>query len=128
MADLSNAIGSLEEDGHVNSKNYFAILRSAWAAKLRALVSNTATKIIETIKDLFPAGIYVSDSLYASNAATTSAIVGEGGQDNFELIIERDLTVFAKQDEDMNLHCKVYEVLAPRIKRPAAICELTGLS
>ncbi|MFH1327830.1 MAG: hypothetical protein ABIH76_03135, partial [Candidatus Bathyarchaeota archaeon] len=60
--------------------------------------------------------------------ATTSALVVEPGQDNFDMVIGRDLSLFTKQDEDMNLQCKVHEVVAPRIKRPTSICEITGLT
>jgi uncharacterized linocin/CFP29 family protein len=126
LTDLSAAIGELEADGHTGP--YAAILRSSWAAKLRALVSNTATKWIDVVKDLFAAGIYVSDSVYSSAGATTSALVVEPSQENFEMVIGRDLSTFTKQDEDMNLQCKVHEVVAPRIKRPTSICELTGLT
>jgi uncharacterized linocin/CFP29 family protein len=126
LKDLSAAIGELEADGHMGP--YAAVLRSSWAAKLRDLVSNTATKWIDVVKDLFAAGIYVSDNVYSSAAATTSGLVLEPSQENFEMIIERDLTTFTKQDEDMNLQCKVHEVVAPRIKRPTSICELTGLT
>ncbi len=126
LTDLSACIGELEADGHMGP--YAAVLRSTWAAKLRALVSNTATKWIDVVRDLFPAGIYVSDNLFTSAGATTSALVVEPSQENFEAVIGRDMSFFAKQDEDMNMQCKVHEVLAPRIKRPTAICELTGLS
>jgi uncharacterized linocin/CFP29 family protein len=126
LSDLSNAIGKLEEDGHMGP--YAAVLRSSWAAKLRALVSNTATKWIDVVKDLFEAGVYVSDSLFTSAGATTSGLIVEPSQENFELVIGRDLSKFQKQDEDMNLQCKVFEVLAPRIKRPTSICELIGLT
>jgi uncharacterized linocin/CFP29 family protein len=126
LTDLSAAIGELEADGHMGP--YAAVLRSTWAAKLRALVTNTATKWIEVIQDLFKFGIYVSDNLYTSAGATTSALVVEPGQDNFEIVIGKDLSLFTKQDEDMNLQCKVHEVVAPRIKRPASICEITGLT
>ncbi len=74
------------------------------------------------------AGVFVSDSLYSSGGLTTSGLVVEPGQANFELVIGEDMSQFAKQDEDMNLQGKVFEVLAPRIKRPASICEITGLS
>jgi uncharacterized linocin/CFP29 family protein len=126
LKDLSAAIGELEADGHMGP--YAAILRSAWAAKLRDLVSNTATKWIDVVKDLFPAGIYVSDNLYSSAGATTSGLVVEPSQENFEMVIGKDLSLFTKQDEDMNLQCKEFEVVAPRIKRPTSICELTGLT
>ncbi len=87
------------------------VRQSSWAAKLRALAGNTATKWIDVVKDLFPTGIYVSDSLYTSAGATTSALVVEPSQENFELVIGKGLSTFQKQDEDMNLHCKVFEVL-----------------
>jgi len=126
LTDLSAAIGELETDGHVGP--YAAVLRSSWAAKLRALVTSTATKWIEVIQDLFKSGIYVSDNLYTSAGLTTIGLVVEPSQDNFEMVIGRDLSLFTKQDEDMNLQSKVHEVVAPRIKRPSSICEITGLT
>jgi uncharacterized linocin/CFP29 family protein len=126
LTDLSAAIGELETDGHMGP--YACVLRASWAAKLRALVTNTAVKWIEVIKDLFPAGVYVSDSLYTSAAATTSALVLEPSQENFELVIGRDLEVKKQEDVRGNLKCVVREVVAPRVKRPTAICEVTGLS
>ena len=126
LTDLSAAIGELETDGHMGP--YACVLRASWAAKLRALVSNTAVKWIEVIRDLFPAGIYVSDSLYSSAGATTSALVLEPSQENFELVIGRDLEVRKLEDVRGNLKCVVREVVAPRIKRPTSICEITGLT
>ena len=72
--------------------------------------------------------MYVSDSLFSSAGLTTDALVLELGKENFEMIIERDMSVYAKEDEDMNLQCKVYEVVTPRVKRPTSICEVTGLT
>ena len=77
---------------------------------------------------LFPAGIYTSDSLFTSAGLTTSALVLELGKDNFEMVIGRDMNVRSIEDDDMNLKCKVFEVVAPRIKRAESICELTGLT
>ena len=100
-ADIVPAIGRLEE---TDNWDYTHVsYEASWAAKLRALVSNTATKWIDVVKDLFPAGIYVSYSLFTSAGATTSGLVVEPSQENFELIIEQDLTTFQKQDEDVNL-------------------------
>ena len=131
LKDLSDAIAELEADGHTNKSMYACVLRSEWAGKLRELVSNTATKWIDVIQGmnpLFPAGIFVSDNLFTSAGATTSALVLELGKENFEMVLERDLSVFELGDEDMNLKCKVYEVLAPRIKRPTSICEIYNLT
>ncbi len=92
-------------------------------------MSNTATKWIDIVRNLFPAGIYVSDNLFTSAGATTSAFVVGPSLENSEAVIGRGMSFFAKQDEDMNMQCKVHEVTPPpRIKRPTAICELTGLS
>jgi uncharacterized linocin/CFP29 family protein len=126
LTDLSAAISELETDGHMGP--YACVLRAAWAAKLRAVVTNTAVKWIEVIRDLFTAGIYVSDSLYTSAGATTSGLVLEPSQENFELVIGRDLEVKKQEDVRGNLKCVVREVVAPRIKRPTSICELTGLT
>jgi len=131
LTDLSDAIAELEAAGHTNKSMYAAVLNSTFAAKLRQLVSNTATKWIDVIQGqnpLFPAGIWVSDNLFNSAAAQTNALVLELGKENFEMILERDMSVYELGDEDMNLNCKVYEVLTPRIKRSTSICELTGLT
>jgi uncharacterized linocin/CFP29 family protein len=126
LTDLSAAIGELEADSHTGP--YACILRSAWAAKLRALVSNTATKWIDVVRDLFAAGMYVSDSLFTSAAATTSALVLEPSQQNFELVIGEDVNTQKQPDLRGNLNCVTREVVAPRIKRPTSICEITGLT
>lgn len=126
LTDLSAAIGELEADGHIGP--FAAILRSSWAAKLRALVSNTAVKWIEVVRDLFAAGIYVSDSLYTSAGLTTTGLIVEPSQENFELVVGKDLEVRKQEDVHGNMHCVVREVVAPRIKRPTSVCELTGLT
>lgn len=126
ITDLAAAIAELEADGHQGP--YAAVLRSSWFGKLRALVTNTAIMWLQVVQDLFKAGIYVSDNLYSSGGLTTSALVVEPLQENFEMVVGQDMDVFEKQDEDMNLNCKVYEIVAPRIKRPTGICELTGLT
>ena len=131
LTDLSDAIAELEADGHTNKSMYAAVLNSTFAAKLRELVSGSHVKWIDVIQGqnpLFPAGIYVSDNLFTSAGAQTNGLVLELGKENFEMILERDLSVYELGDEDMNLNCKVYEVLTPRIKRPTSICEITGLT
>jgi uncharacterized linocin/CFP29 family protein len=131
LQDLSAGIAKLEASGHTNKSMYACVLRSTWAAKLRQLITNSDRKYIDVIQGenpLFPAGIYVSDNLFTSAGLTTSALVLELGKENFEMILERDLTVYQLGDEDMNLLCKAYEVLTPRIKRPTSICEVTGLT
>jgi uncharacterized linocin/CFP29 family protein len=114
------------EDCHYGP--YALIVRSNWNRKLFGLIANTGIFYMEKVLEICKAGVYVSDSLYTSASLTTSALIVEPGQDNFELVIGQDMGNFLQQDEDMNLQGKVFEVLAPRVKRPASICELTGLS
>jgi uncharacterized linocin/CFP29 family protein len=92
------------------------------------LISSTGIFYLEKIAELVKAGIFVSDQLYTSAGATTSALVVEPGQQNFEMVVGQDLATFMQQDEDMNVNGKVYEVVAPRINRPTSICEVTGLT
>lgn len=123
---VAAAIAELEADGHRGP--YALITRSSWLGQLRALISNTGIFLLEKVAELVKAGIFVSDSLYASDAGTDSALVVEPGQENFEMVIGQDLTTFNQQDEDMNVNGKVYEVVAPRVKRPTSICEITVLT
>ena len=126
LTDISAAISELETDGHYGP--YAGVLRSSWFAKLRTLISNTAVFYLEKVLELLKAGLFVSDSLYTSAGLTTIALVVEPSQENFEMAIGQDLTTFNQQDEDMNINGKVYEVLAPKIKRPTSIAEITGLT
>jgi len=123
---VSNAIAELEADGHRGP--YALALRSSWLGQLRTLISGTGIFYLEKVAELVKAGIFVSDSLYASDGGVDSALVVEPGQENFEMAIGQDMTTFNQQDEDMNILGKVYEVVAPRIKRPTSICEITGLT
>jgi len=125
ITDINAAIAELEADGHLGP--YGLILRSSWNRKLPTLISNTGIFYLEKILELV-SKIFVSDSLYSSAGATTSALIVEPSQENFEMAIGQDITTFNQQDEDMNINGKIYEVVAPRIKRPTSICEITGLT
>jgi len=126
IADINAAIGKLEAAGHLGP--YALILRSTWYRKLPTMISNTGIFYLEKVLELVKAGILVSDSLYSSGGATTSALIVEPSADNFDMVVGQDIATFMWQDKNMNLFGKVYEVMAPRIKRPAAICEITGLT
>jgi uncharacterized linocin/CFP29 family protein len=126
LTDISDAIAELEADGHYGP--YALILRSAWYGTLRQLIANTAVFYLEKVKELITAGIFVSDNLYTSAGLTTSALVVEPSAENFELVIGQDMSTFTFQDKNMNTLGKVFEVLAPRIKRPTSIVEITGLT
>ena len=126
LTDIANAIAVLEAAGHYGP--YAGVFRSTWFGKLRTLIANTGIFYLEKAKELLPAGIFVSDSLYSSGGLTTSGLVMEPSQENSELVIGQDMTTFMQQDKSMNTVGKVFEVVAPRIRRPASICEVTGLT
>ena len=125
ITDINDAIEELETDGHYGP--YALILRSTWYRKLPRLIANTGIFYLEKIKQIVD-WIFVSDSLYTSGGLLTNAIVAELSPKNFDLPMGQDITTHNAQDEDMNILGKVYEVLAPRIKQPTSICEITGLT
>jgi len=124
---VNAAIAELETDGH--NGPYALVLKPSWWRQIAAaFVTDTAVTIAEKVASLCAAGVYRTNNLYSSAGGVNNALVVEPSQENFEMVIGRDLSLFTKQDEDMNLQCKVHEVVAPRIKRPKSICEITGLT
>jgi uncharacterized linocin/CFP29 family protein len=92
------------------------------------LIANTAISQIEKIRELIGGNIYVTPLIKSSGGATNSAILMKSGAENADLCVAQDLKTFYMQTVDMNHHFKVYEALVPRIKRPKAICEITGIT
>jgi uncharacterized linocin/CFP29 family protein len=127
IKDVSDAIAELEADGH--NGPYDMVVRSALSADLRLLIANTGITAREKLLGPgFIREIFVSDNLYASNGATTSALVVEPGPMNFVVGIEQEVSVNNFIDEDMNTKGKVWEILTPKIRRPTSICEITGIT
>jgi len=93
-----------------------------------SLIANTGISQIEKIKELIQGNIYVSSQLKASDGGTDSAVLIKSGAENADLCVAQDLQTFYMQTFDMNHHFKVYEALVPCIKRPKAICEITGIT
>lgn len=126
---VANAIGELISDGLYGP--YYLVTRGSWYAQLLTLITNTEKFLVDAVAELLGGGrerILISDNLYASDGGTDSAIVTQPGQENYELGIAQDLSTFQLQNSDMNLDCKAYEVVTPRIKRPTSICEITDLT
>jgi uncharacterized linocin/CFP29 family protein len=124
---VNNAIGELETDGHYGP--YGLIVKPSWWRQIAgAYVTNTATTIAEKVAELCQAGVFKTDNLFGSAGAQANALVVEPSQENFELVIGRDFEVRKKEDVRGNLDCVVREVVAPRIKRPTSICEITSLT
>lgn len=124
---VNNAIAELESDKHYGPYG-LAIKPSWWRQIEGAFISGTAVTIAEKVRELCQAGIYRTDSLFTSAGAQTNALVVEPLRANFDLIIARDVEVRKKEDVRGNIECVVREVVAPRIKRPTSICEITSLT
>lgn len=128
VADVSDAISELETDGYYGP--YKLILRSDWYAQLRVLVGTTDSFAFQVLEDLLggPDNIVVSNSLYASDGGVDNALVIDTSPGNFELLVGADVTNNLAQLPTMNYQGKVWEAVVPVVKRPEAICEITGLT
>jgi uncharacterized linocin/CFP29 family protein len=128
VADVSDAISELETDGYYGP--YKLILRSDWYAQLRVLVGTTDSFAFQVLEDLLggPDNIVVSNSLYSAAGGVDNALVIDTSPGNFELLVGADVTNNLAQLPTMNYQGKVWEAVVPVIKRPEAICEITGLS
>jgi len=124
--DVSGAIAKLEEDGHYGP--YDMVLRAGLKTRLRALATNTDRLVLASIQEMLGGKVLVSDSLYSSAGATTTVLVLENKPDNFQVGVAEDVQTNNFIDQDMNTILKIFETLAPRIRHPLAICELTGVS
>ncbi len=124
---VNNAIAELEADGHYGP--YALIVKPSWWRQIAAAyVASTAVTIAEKVASLCTYGVFRTDSLKASDGDTDNALIVEPSQENFELIVGRDLEVVKQADVRGNYECVAREVLAPRIKRATSICEVTGLT
>lgn len=128
---VANAIKELQDDGFITGP-YHLVIRSSWYAQMLSLISNTAEFYVNKVAELLGGPkeqvIHISNSLYASDGGVDNALVVKPGAENFDLAVGQDITTFQKENEDMDLLFKVYEVLAPRVKRPTSICEITSLT
>lgn len=125
---VSAAITELETDGHYGP--YKLILTPTWRQQLRALISNTEKWAFQAVGDLIGGveNILVSPNLYAADGGVDSVLLVEPGADNFDLVVGEDMHTINHVERNKNIWLQVREVVAPRIKRPAAICEITALT
>jgi len=128
--DVSGAIAKLEANGHYGP--YALIMRSALKAKMRQVNTGTSDLIQHVIQQMLDQNgqgqVLVSDSLYSSGGATTSVLLVEPAAENFVVGVSQNPATYRFVDHDMNTILKIYEVLAPRIKRATSICEITGVA
>lgn len=126
---ISAAITALETDGHYGP--YKLILTPAFRAQLRTPHEALDQWLFKSVGDLIGGveNILVTPNLYAAaDGIADSALVVEPGEDNFDLIVGEDMHTINHVERNKNIWLQVREVVAPRIRRPAAICEITGLS
>jgi uncharacterized linocin/CFP29 family protein len=107
---------------------YDLIVQPSAYMDAHTLIANTGISQLEKIQELIQGNIYVSSQLKAADGGTDSAILMKSGAENADLCVAQDLKTFYMQSVDMNHHFKVYEAVVPRIKRPKAIVEITGIT
>lgn len=112
---------------------YRLVVRSTWYAKLEALQAGGAGSDkwwFQAIGELVGGveNIFVSDNLYSATGGTDSALLVDVQPGNFNLVVGSDITNHLAQQYNMNYFGRVWEAVVPVIKRPEAICEITGLT
>jgi uncharacterized linocin/CFP29 family protein len=132
LAYVAGCIDELETDGFMGP--YKLIIPTTFFAQLRIILANygwaffAVNELLGGSKDSL-SNIVVSNSLYATHdGAQDSALVIDTSPGNFELIVGQDISNYLTQLPSMNYKGKVWEAVVPVIKRPTAICELTGLT
>jgi uncharacterized linocin/CFP29 family protein len=107
---------------------YDLLLQPSAYMDAHSFIANTGILQIEKIRELIGGNIYVTPNLKAADGGTDSAILMKSGAENADLCVAQDLKTFYMQMVNMNHHFKVYEAVVPRIKRPKAIVEITGIT
>lgn len=125
---ISAAITELETDGFYGP--YKLILTPTWRQQLRARESNVDKWNFQLAGDLVGGveNILVTPNLYAADGGVDSVLLVQPGEDNFDLVVGEDMHTINHTERNKNIWLQVREVVAPRIKRPAAICEITSLT
>jgi uncharacterized linocin/CFP29 family protein len=123
---IKNAMEELTVDNFYGP--YDLILQPSAFLDAHTFIGNTAVMQIDKIRELIGGNVYVTPALKAADGGTDNAILMETGAENADLCVAQDLKTFYKELRDMNHFFKVYEAVVPRIKRPTAICEITGIT
>lgn len=115
--NIVDARNRLIKNGHTGP---FALALSAEAyAQLHQVHGNSNVLEIEHVRDLFEDGIYQS-----SQIRTGCGVIVATGEQNVDIAIAQDVSVYFLNDNNLNSYYRVMECLVPRIKRPSAICTL----
>jgi uncharacterized linocin/CFP29 family protein len=90
-------------------------------ADLNRIFDSTGVLELEQVQKLARRGVYPSPVL-----PDQSALLVDSGAQNLDLAIGLDLSVAFVESNNLNYRFRVVESLAPRIRRPGAICELAA--
>jgi len=128
IANINAARAALQASGYVDVPMVM-VGPTAEIKKLDGQIGTTGfTYRTFCLQNKLLAAIYESDSVFAADGGQDSAIICVPGKDNFDVVVAQEVTTFLWQNKNMNLHGKVYEALAPRVKRAESICEITGIT
>ena len=88
-------------------------------ANLNRLFGNTGVLELQQVQRLATAGVFQTPVLSDSVAVVVSV-----GAENMDLAVAQDLVTAFLETSKLNHIFRVMEILALRIKRPAAICTI----
>jgi len=124
---IATAIAALEAVGHYGP--YKLVLTPTFNAQLRTAHPDLEQWLFKSVEDLVGKGnILVSPNLKAADGVADSALLVEPGEDNFDLPVGEDTHSVPYEEKGGNIWLTVREVVAPRIKRPKAVYEITALT
>lgn len=124
--EVQAAIAMLVADGHLGP--YACVCPPTLWGELFTLISSTAVTHMEILEKMCKAGIYCSNQIASADDGVDSVLVLDVSPGNFELVVGKEISTYMQQDSDMNIDGMVYEVAAPRILQPTAICEINTLT
>lgn len=100
---------------------YALVVSPRLYALLHRVLGNTGVLEIEQVQKLTREGVYQTSIL-----PDPAALVVSTGAQNMDLAVAQDLTTAYLGPEHMNHLFRVFEVVALRIRRPGAICQIGG--
>lgn len=119
FSDVTQALERLGSDGYFGP--YALVASPILYARMHRVHERTGVLEIRNVEELVTAGVFRSPVVPANRAVVVSV-----GAQNLDLAIAQDLVTAVLGPEKMNLEMRVFEILAPRIKRPQAIITLEG--
>lgn len=117
FSDVSQAIAELNRDGFFGPYA-LAVPPTRWA-QMHGVHERTGVLEIRNVEELTTAGVFQSRVIPDNRAVVVSV-----GSSSMDIAIAQDMVTAALGPVKMNFEMRVFEILALRIKRPAAIASL----